>query len=130
MTAVAEMETDVRNWINEWNKNPKPFVWTKTADEILQPSPLTANASSTQDTNAPTGILSSAMTPPRWMSLPHQATSPAQGPPPATLRPLASELYIGPKLHSASQASTALQHYILCPFRLRCDALPSRSVMM
>jgi hypothetical protein len=22
-------------WINEWNKNPKPFVWTKTAGEIL-----------------------------------------------------------------------------------------------
>jgi hypothetical protein len=23
-------------WINEWKKNPKPFVWTKTADEILE----------------------------------------------------------------------------------------------
>ena len=22
-------------WINEWNTNPKPFIWTKTADEIL-----------------------------------------------------------------------------------------------
>jgi len=20
---------------NEWNKNPKPFIWTKSADEIL-----------------------------------------------------------------------------------------------
>jgi hypothetical protein len=28
--------TDIRKWINEWNKNPKPFMWTKTADEILE----------------------------------------------------------------------------------------------
>jgi transposase len=33
--SVTELETDIRKWINEWNKNPKPFVWTKTADEIL-----------------------------------------------------------------------------------------------
>ena len=34
--SVTEMETDIRKWINEWNKDPKPFVWTKTADEILE----------------------------------------------------------------------------------------------
>ena len=34
--SVTELETDIRTWINEWNKNPKPFVWTKTADEILE----------------------------------------------------------------------------------------------
>jgi transposase len=34
--SVAELETDIRKWINEWNKNPKPFVWTKSADEILE----------------------------------------------------------------------------------------------
>jgi transposase len=33
--SVTELETDVRKWINEWNKEPKPFVWTKTADQIL-----------------------------------------------------------------------------------------------
>ena len=33
--SVTELETDVRKWINEWNTDPKPFVWTKTADEIL-----------------------------------------------------------------------------------------------
>jgi transposase len=32
---VTELEADIRKWTNEWNKNPKPFVWTKTADEIL-----------------------------------------------------------------------------------------------
>jgi transposase len=34
--SVLELERDVRRWINEWNKDPKPFVWTKTADEILE----------------------------------------------------------------------------------------------
>jgi transposase len=34
--SVTELETDIRKWINEWNKNPRPFVWTKTADEILE----------------------------------------------------------------------------------------------
>ena len=34
--SVTEFEDDIRRWINEWNKNPKPFVWTKTADEILE----------------------------------------------------------------------------------------------
>jgi transposase len=33
--SVIELERDVRQWINEWNNNPKPFVWTKTADDIL-----------------------------------------------------------------------------------------------
>jgi transposase len=34
--SVTELETDIRTWINEWNKDPKPFVWTKSADEILE----------------------------------------------------------------------------------------------
>jgi transposase len=33
--SVTELEADVRQWINEWNAAPKPFVWTKTADQIL-----------------------------------------------------------------------------------------------
>ena len=23
-------------WVETWNENPKPFVWTKTADQILK----------------------------------------------------------------------------------------------
>jgi transposase len=34
--SVTELETDIRKWTSEWNKNPRPFVWTKTADEILE----------------------------------------------------------------------------------------------
>jgi transposase len=33
--SVQSLEADIRAWIAEWNADPKPFVWTKTADEIL-----------------------------------------------------------------------------------------------
>jgi transposase len=33
--SVAELEADLHAWIRAWNDDPKPFVWTKTADEIL-----------------------------------------------------------------------------------------------
>jgi transposase/DNA-binding CsgD family transcriptional regulator/transcriptional regulator with XRE-family HTH domain len=35
-TSVAKLEADIRRWIAAWNAEPKPFVWTKTADEILE----------------------------------------------------------------------------------------------
>jgi transposase len=34
-TSVKALEQDIRAWIDGWNENPKPFSWTKTADEIL-----------------------------------------------------------------------------------------------
>jgi transposase len=33
--SVAALESDVRAWITGWNEDPKPFVWRKTAEEIL-----------------------------------------------------------------------------------------------
>jgi transposase len=33
--SVQALEKDVRAWIQQWNTNPKPFVWKKTAEEIL-----------------------------------------------------------------------------------------------
>jgi transposase len=33
--SVAELEADITAWTTAWNEDPKPFVWTKTADEIL-----------------------------------------------------------------------------------------------
>jgi transposase len=33
--SVAELEADITAWIAAWNEEPRPFVWTKTADEIL-----------------------------------------------------------------------------------------------
>jgi hypothetical protein len=29
------LEKDIRNWVTGWNDNPKPFIWTKTAEQIL-----------------------------------------------------------------------------------------------
>ena len=33
--SVQALETDIRTWIANWNDDPKPFVWKKTAEEIL-----------------------------------------------------------------------------------------------
>jgi transposase len=33
--SVRALNADVRSWINTWNDNPRPYVWVKTADEIL-----------------------------------------------------------------------------------------------
>jgi transposase len=33
--SVRQLNTDIRAWIETWNDDPKPFVWTKTADQIL-----------------------------------------------------------------------------------------------
>jgi transposase len=34
-TSVQALENDIRAWIQTWNENPRPFTWTKSADEIL-----------------------------------------------------------------------------------------------
>jgi transposase len=34
--SVRELNADIRAWIETWNDDPKPFVWTKTADQILE----------------------------------------------------------------------------------------------
>jgi hypothetical protein len=33
--SIADLEADITAWIQAWNQDPRPFVWTKTADEIL-----------------------------------------------------------------------------------------------
>jgi len=34
--SVQALEADIRSWIEAWNENPKPFIWTKTAEHILE----------------------------------------------------------------------------------------------
>jgi transposase len=34
--SVRQLNADIRAWIDTWNDNPRPFVWTKTADQILE----------------------------------------------------------------------------------------------
>jgi transposase len=33
--SVRELNKDIRDWIRHWNENPRPYVWTKTAEQIL-----------------------------------------------------------------------------------------------
>jgi transposase len=33
---LQALERDIRAWIARWNDNPQPFIWTKTADDILE----------------------------------------------------------------------------------------------
>jgi transposase len=33
--SVQALEKDIRTWIENWNENPRPFAWTKNAEEIL-----------------------------------------------------------------------------------------------
>jgi hypothetical protein len=35
-TSVTELEHTILEYIENLNTNPKPFVWTKSAEEILQ----------------------------------------------------------------------------------------------
>ena len=34
--SVRDLNADIRAWIETWNDNPKPYVWTKTAEQILE----------------------------------------------------------------------------------------------
>jgi transposase len=34
--SVRALNADIRAWIETWNEDPQPFVWTKTADQILE----------------------------------------------------------------------------------------------
>jgi transposase len=33
--SVQALEADIRAWIADWNQHPRPFIWSKTAEEIL-----------------------------------------------------------------------------------------------
>jgi transposase len=33
--STRQLQTAIRTWIDTWNEDPRPFVWHKTADEIL-----------------------------------------------------------------------------------------------
>jgi transposase len=33
--SVRDLNTDIRAWMKTWNEDPRPYVWTKTAEQIL-----------------------------------------------------------------------------------------------
>ena len=55
--SVRALNTDIRAWIETWNENPLPYVWTKTAEQSSTRSAATANESIRQDTKRKTAHL-------------------------------------------------------------------------
>ena len=33
--SVKALAADIQAWVDNWNDNPKPFIWHKTANQIL-----------------------------------------------------------------------------------------------
>ena len=33
--SVQALEADIRKWVKAWNADPRPFIWTKSAEQIL-----------------------------------------------------------------------------------------------
>ena len=39
--SVRALERDITDWIETWNEDPRPYVWVKTAEQILElPRPV------------------------------------------------------------------------------------------
>jgi len=34
--SVQALEADIRAWVKAWNADPRPFIWTKSAEQILE----------------------------------------------------------------------------------------------
>jgi hypothetical protein len=34
--SVTGLEAGIRKWTSEWNKDPRPFTWTRSAGDILE----------------------------------------------------------------------------------------------
>jgi transposase len=34
--STRELNADIRDWLAHWNEDPRPFIWTKTSDQILE----------------------------------------------------------------------------------------------
>jgi len=34
--SVQALEGDIRKWVKAWNTDPRPFIWTKSAEQILE----------------------------------------------------------------------------------------------
>ena len=34
--STAALAADIQDWVDTWNADPTPFVWHKTADDILE----------------------------------------------------------------------------------------------
>jgi transposase len=50
-TSVRQLDNDIRAWIKTWNDHARPYVWTKTADQILASIGNYCNELMTHDTS-------------------------------------------------------------------------------
>ena len=42
--SVQALEKDIRESVSAWNENPKPFIWVKTSEQILESNLTTSKA--------------------------------------------------------------------------------------
>ena len=49
--SVRALNNDIRNWIEDWDETPRPYVWTKTADQILDSIKRYCERTNGQDTS-------------------------------------------------------------------------------
>lgn len=52
--SVRQLEAGITAWIETWNDDPRPYVWTKTADEILDKLARYCQAITVADDDEPT----------------------------------------------------------------------------
>jgi transposase len=52
-TSVPGLERDIRAWVASWNEDPRPYVWVKTADQILASLARYCERTPTRQTSAP-----------------------------------------------------------------------------
>jgi plasmid stabilization system protein ParE len=48
---VRALNADIGAWIETWNDNPRPYVWTKAADQILESIARYCTESTTHNTS-------------------------------------------------------------------------------
>jgi hypothetical protein len=51
--SVRDLNADIRAWIKTCNDDPKPYVWTKTADQILESIAIYCTRIRNHDTSCP-----------------------------------------------------------------------------
>ena len=51
-TSVRQLNNDIRTWIDTWNEDPRPYVWTKPPTKYWPESAITAPKLTTHDTSA------------------------------------------------------------------------------
>ena len=60
--SVRQLGKDILAWTDAWNEDPRPFIWTKSAEEILESLGRLLQRIKDQDTSCPGSLLSGPRT--------------------------------------------------------------------